>query len=156
MTARRLLNVPGSLPFLLATAFVLVATAASACNTSHCPKGHAHAAPGTALMQGEPTVSTAMISVAPVTEGAILIRNFVFQPATLTVTAGSKVTWTNRDEEPHLVVSAGAQFPASPALDTDDSYSTTFAKPGTYTYFCSIHPHMVGTIVVTASPRTKY
>ena len=60
----------------------------------------------------------------------------------------TKVEWINRDEEPHLVVSASAQFPASPAMDTDDHYSTIFTKPGVYTYFCSIHPHMVGKIVV--------
>ena len=84
----------------------------------------------------------------PVGKNAIAIKNFAFQPATLTVAVGSKVVWTNRDEEPHLVVSAGGQFPASPALDTGDSYSAVFAKPGVYTYFCSIHPQMVGKIVV--------
>jgi plastocyanin len=81
-------------------------------------------------------------------KNAIAIKDFAFQPATLTVVAGSKVVWTNRDEEPHLVVSAGGQFPASPALDTDDSYAAVLTKPGIYTYFCSIHPHMVGKIVV--------
>ena len=76
------------------------------------------------------------------------IRNFHFMPALVTVPAGAQVTWTNKDEEPHIVVSAGGQFASSPALDTGDSYHTTFAKPGTYTYFCSIHPQMVGTIIV--------
>ncbi|HET6912145.1 MAG TPA: cupredoxin domain-containing protein [Rhodanobacteraceae bacterium] len=76
------------------------------------------------------------------------IRNFQFMPARLTVPVGAQVTWTNKDEEPHVVVSAGGQFPQSPGLDTGDSYHTTFARPGTYTYFCSIHPQMVGTIVV--------
>ena len=85
---------------------------------------------------------------APLEGTEITIRNFAFQPATLTVPAGSKVVWINRDDEPHLVVSAGGLFPASPALDTDDRYAAVLAKPGTYTYFCSIHPHMVGTIVV--------
>ncbi len=80
--------------------------------------------------------------------GTIAIKNFAFVPATLSVTAGSKVVWTNRDEEPHLVASADARFHASPALDTDDSYAAVFAKPGVYTYFCSIHPHMVGKIIV--------
>jgi len=87
-------------------------------------------------------------SNAMASKNTIAIRNFMFQPAILAIAAGSKVVWINRDDEPHLVVSAGGQFPASPALDTDDSYATVFAKPGTYTYFCSIHPHMVGTIVV--------
>ncbi|GAP66051.1 hypothetical protein MBSD_n1353 [Mizugakiibacter sediminis] len=76
------------------------------------------------------------------------IHEFRFQPAQLVVPAGAHVTWTNRDEEPHIVVSAGNGFASSPALDTGDRYTATFAKPGTYTYFCSIHPQMVGTIVV--------
>ena len=76
------------------------------------------------------------------------IRNFAFAPNKLIVPAGAHVVWTNRDEEPHIVVSAGAGFAASPAMDTGDSYDTTFAKSGTYTYFCSIHPMMVGTIIV--------
>ncbi|WP_199100872.1 cupredoxin family copper-binding protein [Dyella sp. ASV21] len=76
------------------------------------------------------------------------IRNFAFAPATLTVPAGTRVVWTNRDDEPHLITSAGKQFDASRALDTGDTYAVTFAKPGTYAYYCSIHPMMVGTIIV--------
>jgi plastocyanin len=76
------------------------------------------------------------------------IRNFAFAPNTLTVPAGTRVVWTNRDDEPHLVTSAGATFAPSKALDTSDSYAVTFAKPGTYAYYCSIHPMMVGTIIV--------
>jgi plastocyanin len=99
-----------------------------------------------AMVLAAKTPASAGAPAAP--SASVVIKNFAFEPAMLTVTAGSKVTWTNRDEEPHLVVSAGAQFAASPALDTDDSYATVLSKPGTYTYFCSIHPHMVGTIVV--------
>ena len=76
------------------------------------------------------------------------IRNFHFQPMQRVVPAGATVTWTNHDEEPHVVTSAGGQFKSSPALDTDDHYSTVFTKPGTYTYYCSIHPQMTGTVVV--------
>jgi len=94
------------------------------------------------------TVASATAHAAAMQKTAITIRNFAFEPATLNVAAGSKVVWINRDDEPHLVASAGGQFPASPALDTDDSYAAVFAKPGTYTYFCTIHPHMVGTIIV--------
>lgn len=80
---------------------------------------------------------------------AVTIDNFKFAPATLTVPAGAKVTWTNRDDEPHTVLAAEPKgMFKSPALDTDDSFSFTFAKPGTYAYFCSVHPHMTGTIVV--------
>jgi plastocyanin len=86
------------------------------------------------------------------TEGAkvyqIDIRNFAFAPKTITVPAGARVVWINRDEEPHVVTSAGAQFTSSKALDTSDSYGVTFSKQGTYTYYCSIHPMMVGTIIV--------
>jgi len=76
------------------------------------------------------------------------IRNFHFQPTQLVVPAGATVTWTNHDEEPHVVTSAGSQFKSSPALDTDDHYSAVFTRPGTYAYYCSIHPQMTGAIVV--------
>lgn len=79
----------------------------------------------------------------------IEIRNFHFEPARLVVAAGTRVTWINHDEEPHVVVGADARFgPPSPALDTDGVFSTVFTTPGTYAYFCSIHPQMTGTIVV--------
>lgn len=76
------------------------------------------------------------------------IRNFHFEPMQLVVPAGATVTWTNHDEEPHTVTSAGNGFKSSGALDTDDHYSAVFTKPGTYAYYCSIHPQMTGTIVV--------
>src|SRR5947208_1583400 len=77
----------------------------------------------------------------------IVVKNFMFQPMSLTVKAGSTVTWTNMDEEPHTVVSSSGVF-RSNALDTKDSFSFKFDKAGTYTFVCSIHPQMVGTIVV--------
>jgi len=76
------------------------------------------------------------------------IDNFSFTPATLTVPVGTKVTWTNKDDVPHTVVSTNKAFPHSPALDTDESFSSTFAKAGTYEYYCSVHPKMVGKVVV--------
>lgn len=85
---------------------------------------------------------------SPSTAYQIGIRNFHFQPMQLVVPAGAAVTWTNHDEEPHVVTSAGGQFKNSPALDTDDRYSAVFRKPGTYAYFCSIHPQMTGIVVV--------
>ncbi len=95
---------------------------------------------------------SAVAADASSAEGAkvfqIDIRNFAFAPKTITVPAGARVVWTNRDEEPHVVTSAGAQFTSSKALDTSDSYGVTFSKQGTYTYYCSIHPMMVGTIIV--------
>ena len=75
------------------------------------------------------------------------IHNMKFNPANLTVTAGTKVTWVNQDESPHTVTDKGKVF-RSAALDTKDSFSYTFAAPGEFTYFCTIHPMMVGKIVV--------
>jgi plastocyanin len=85
---------------------------------------------------------------SPPTTYQVGIRNFHFEPMQRVVPAGATVTWTNHDEEPHVVTSAGGQFKSSPALDTDDHYSAMFTKPGTYAYYCSIHPQMTGTIVV--------
>ncbi len=76
------------------------------------------------------------------------IDNFSFTPATLTVPVGAKVTWTNKDDVPHTVVSTTNAFPHSPTLDTDESFSYAFAKAGTYEYHCSVHPKMVGRVVV--------
>jgi plastocyanin len=83
--------------------------------------------------------------------GAVSIDNFTFTPASLTVKAGTTVTWSNKDDIPHGIASSNNAFKKSKALDTDDSYSFTFTTPGTYQYFCYIHPHMVGTIVVEAA-----
>jgi plastocyanin len=74
------------------------------------------------------------------------IDNFVFQPAELTIKVGTTVTWTNRDDIPHTIVSAG-KF-RSKTLDTDDKFSFTFTNAGDYKYFCSLHPHMTGMIKV--------
>jgi plastocyanin len=79
------------------------------------------------------------------------IDNFTFNPQTLTVKAGTTVTWTNRDDIPHGIAATGNAFKRSNALDTEDHYSFTFTTPGTYQYFCYIHPHMTGTIVVEAA-----
>lgn len=80
------------------------------------------------------------------------IKDFAFSPATLTVPVGAKITWVNKDEEPHTVVSTSDAF-KSKALDTDEQFSFTFAKPGTYKYFCSVHPKMVATVVVEGSMK---
>ena len=87
--------------------------------------------------------------VAAVAPAQVTIDNFAFEPDTLTVARGTKVTWVNHDDEPHTVVSAdkAVRF-KSQALDTNDSFSFVFDKPGIYKYFCSIHTFMVGTIVV--------
>jgi plastocyanin len=77
----------------------------------------------------------------------IVVKDFMFLPTPLTVKAGSTVTWTNMDDEPHAVVSDTGLF-KSGGMDTNESFSFKFDKPGTYHFTCSIHPRMVGTIVV--------
>jgi plastocyanin len=84
-------------------------------------------------------------------QNRIEIKDFAFNPQTLTVKSGETVTWINRDEEPHTVVSVEKQFKKSTALDTDQTFTITAGAPGTYTYFCSVHPKMTGTIVVVKS-----
>jgi plastocyanin len=79
----------------------------------------------------------------------VKIDNFSFGPVALTVPVGTTVTWTNRDDIPHNAVSTDdPKIFKSKVLDTDEKFSFTFSKPGTYSYFCSIHPKMTGKIVV--------
>jgi plastocyanin len=80
---------------------------------------------------------------------AVVIDNFSFGPAQLSVAAGATVTWENRDDIPHTIVNdATPRTFKSPPLDSGEKFSQVFIKPGTYRYFCSLHPHMTGTIVV--------
>lgn len=79
----------------------------------------------------------------------ITIDNFRFNPSQLTVAVGTKVTWVNRDDVPHTATStARPQFFDSHTLDTDDQFAHVFTAPGTYDYFCAVHPHMTGRIIV--------
>lgn len=87
-------------------------------------------------------------------ESMVKIDNFSFSPKSLTVKAGATVTWTNRDDIPHNVVSTDKKF-SSPVLDTDQNFSFTFREPGSYPYFCKIHPMMTGTIVVRTGGDTR-
>jgi plastocyanin len=84
-------------------------------------------------------------------QNTIEIKDFAFNPRTITIRSGEKITWTNRDEEPHTIVSVEKQFKKSSALDTDQTFTITAGAPGTYTYFCSVHPKMTGTIIVVKS-----
>ncbi len=99
-------------------------------------------------------VAIATISLSAVAARAadleVKIDNFTFTPQRLTVKAGTTVTWTNEDDIPHTVASSTKAF-KSKALDTDDRFSFTFTTPGSYEYFCSLHPHMTGAIVVEAA-----
>jgi plastocyanin len=80
-------------------------------------------------------------------EHAVVLDNFSFSPAVSTVRAGATVTWTNRDDIPHNIVSTDRQF-KSPVLDTGGQFSRRFDAPGTYPYFCALHPKMTGQVVV--------
>jgi plastocyanin len=84
----------------------------------------------------------------PASGATVKIDNFSFGPATITIPAGSTVTWTNSDDVPHVVTSDDNKMFKSKALDTDDHFSFTFAKPGTYNYYCAIHPKMTAKIEV--------
>ena len=91
---------------------------------------------------------------AGVQAAAIQIDNFHYTPPSLVVAPGTTVTWTNADDSPHTVREKDGKF-KSAALDTDDTFSQTFAAPGEYEYFCSIHPYMTGMIIVKpASPSS--
>lgn len=98
------------------------------------------------LISGARSV-TASAGQTAASSAEVKIDNFSFGPTALTVPAGTTVTWTNRDDIPHTVVSDDKVF-KSKVLDTDEKFSYTFTKPGTYNYFCSIHPKMTGKVVV--------
>lgn len=87
-------------------------------------------------------------SLAPAAPIAIDIKEFKYRPATITVRAGATVTWINRDEEVHTVTSPEASFGSSPALEKDERFTRRFTTPGTYQYFCALHPYMKAVIVV--------
>jgi len=79
----------------------------------------------------------------------VTIGNFTFSPQVTTIKAGTIVTWVNHDDIPHTILDNNRKVFRSKVLDTDDKFSFTFAEPGTYEYFCGLHPHMTGQIVVT-------
>lgn len=102
------------------------------------------AAAGLAFIAGFGAISTCSAQAA---DAEVDIDNFSFKPDVLTVKAGAVVVFRNRDDIPHSILSADGAF-HSQALDTDDTFSFAFAKPGTYVYYCGLHPQMKGEIVV--------
>ena len=86
-------------------------------------------------------------AIAAPGETKLTIDNFTFKPDTITVPVGTKITWQNDDDIPHSIVETTGKF-HSPALDTEDKYTFTFDKAGTFEYFCGLHPHMKGKVVV--------
>ena len=94
-----------------------------------------------------PKLTAAGEAAVAASPAAVKIDNFAFAPATLTVTAGTTVTWKNEDDSPHRIGDKNGTF-KSAALDTDATFSHTFAAPGEYPYICTIHPYMAGKIIV--------
>ena len=98
-------------------------------------------------MPAKPTRIAPKNMQAEVAANQVVIENFSFAPATLTVTTGTKVTWINRDDVPHTVNENEKRF-KSGTMDTDDQFSYIFSSPGTFSYFCALHPKMSGQIIV--------
>jgi plastocyanin len=95
------------------------------------------------------TIASMTRAATPAAAAAVRIDNFTFKDPVVTVKPGTTVTWTNGDDIPHTVVSRDGVF-KSKVLDTGDRFSFTFAKPGQFGYYCSLHPHMTAMIVVKA------
>jgi amicyanin len=106
-----------------------------------------------AIRTGLVAAFLAVASLARAGDASVKIDNFTFDPPQLTIPVGTTVTWINEDDAPHTVASSSKLF-KSKALDTRDKYSFTFTAPGTYAYFCSLHPHMTGAVVVEAASGT--
>jgi plastocyanin len=87
------------------------------------------------------------LAAAPPAAANVVIDSFSFGPGTVTVPRGTTVTWTNKDDDTHTVVSDSKLF-KSPALDTDDTFTFTFGQAGTFKYYCTLHPYMQGTVIV--------
>jgi plastocyanin/nitrite reductase/ring-hydroxylating ferredoxin subunit len=159
---QRLFRISAALPAVAvgAAAVLLISGCSGSSTSSGSPPsinfGSVTATPGiaghgTPGRQTAPTPSApASGPAAPAPQGgtAVAISNFKFDPATLTVPAGTTVTWTNQDEEPHTIAAKDGSFHSS-GLDTHGTYSYTFATPGTFDYVCGIHPFMTATVVVT-------
>jgi plastocyanin len=104
---------------------------------------------GGCVGEGDPSLAPANpgISNEAMTPVQVSVDNFTFKPDVVTVPAGGSVVWTNRDDVPHTVKAADKSF-TSPALDTDEAFTRVFPAKGEYAYFCSIHPHMTGRVIV--------
>jgi len=91
--------------------------------------------------------ASAAIAAAPAKTQAVAIKGFAFVPQVVVVTPGTTVTWTNADEDPHTATATDKSFHSS-ALDQHQTFSFTFTKPGEFAYFCQLHPHMTGKVIV--------
>lgn len=151
MTRRALATTAGL--SIAATVFGLAALSngTPAAKTVHLPSAKAANA---AFVSGLLSSTDPLPAAKPATTGnvQVAIENYAFSPAALTVAAGTKVTWTNKDTAPHTVtVSSGPVKFSSPSLQKGDTYTFTFTAAGTYSYYCAVHPSMVAKVVVTGS-----
>ncbi|MFC0435663.1 plastocyanin/azurin family copper-binding protein [Kutzneria buriramensis] len=123
----------------------MAVVALAACSPAQTPTAPSQSMTG--MSMPTTTQSTADAAVATNT---VAIKNFAFDPAVITVKAGTTVTWTNSDQDPHTVTSDGKAGPLnSKPLNQGDTYQYTFTVPGTFSYLCTIHPFMTATVTVT-------
>lgn len=128
-------------PMLMIPACIMAAALGMAVAAEHAASAQApHQMHGMVMPMSAPTG-------APVNANAVAIQNFAFGPNAITVAAGTTVTWTNQDNEPHSVVMVDQSF-RSPPMDTGGHFAHTFAAPGQYRYFCGFHPQMTGVVIV--------
>ena len=142
----------------LAILILFIAVVFAGCTSSSSTPSQPNPAITPSLMPSptvpqNPTVGTTMPATAASSSGGntVTIQNFAFTPSSLTVPAGTTVTWTNMDSAPHTVISTSSlNVLNSPTLHNGDSFTYTFSKAGTYSYDCTIHPFMTGTVIVTS------
>src|SRR3954454_9306853 len=99
------------------------------------------------LVAGAPPMPVGEQATRAATSTVIVIKDYAFGPSSMSVEPGTTVTWVNEDESPHTIADKGKAF-RSAALDTNDRFSYTFTQPGEFTYYCTMHPMMVGRIIV--------
>jgi plastocyanin len=155
----RLITVAAGAATAVATLVACGAPTDAATGTPAAPAASAPAAAAAGGLDADPSAmpgmampaapAAASAGDAPVATDTVAIQNFAFSPATVTVKAGSTITWTNSDQDPHTVTSMNNGPLHSPPMSNGDTYRYTFTAPGRYEYLCTIHPFMTATVVVT-------
>lgn len=146
----RFISIPGRMRLPAAAALLGFSLLAAACSSSaHSATPAVDAGLGTPVSPAELATQPSTATKPPVNVNgpAVTIDNFNFTPATITVAAGDTVTWVNRDDVPHTVTASDKSF-SSQNIDTDGQFTRTFDTPGTYSYFCAIHPFMTAKVIV--------
>ena len=144
------MSLPLSRRAQLTVAIGTLAVGLSACGGASHHAATAAAASGHGHFEAAAAAPVPTTTQAAVATSAVTIDNFSFRPAAITVKAGTTVTWTNKDEEPHSVVSSEEPMRSHTLAGPNNTFTHTFSKPGTYHYNCGIHPFMHGSVEVTA------